>query len=38
MIRADGRVAHQKVAEVMSACHAAGIGRILFSVREVADE
>lgn len=38
MIRADGRVPHQKVAEVMSACHAAGIGRILFSVREVADE
>ena len=38
MIRADGRVEHQKVAEVMSACHAAGIGRILFSVREVADE
>lgn len=38
MIRADGRVAHQKVAEVMSACHAAGIGRILFSVREVSEE
>ena len=38
MIRADGRVEHQKVAEVMSACHAAGIGRILFSVREVAEE
>ena len=38
MIRADGRVPHQKVAEVMSACHAAGIGRILFSVREVAEE
>lgn len=38
MIRADGRVPHQRVAEVMSACHAAGIGRILFSVREVADE
>ena len=38
MIRADGRVAHQKVAEVMSACHAAGIGRILFSVREVSAE
>ena len=38
MIRADGRVAHQKVAEVMSACHAAGIGRILFSVREVSGE
>ena len=38
MIRADGRVQHQKVAEVMSACHAAGIGRILFSVREIADE
>ena len=38
MIRADGRVEHQKVAEVMSACHAAGIGRILFSVREVSDE
>jgi len=38
MIRADGRVPHQKVAEVMSACHAAGIGRILFSVREVSDE
>jgi biopolymer transport protein ExbD len=37
MIRADGRVPHQKVAEVMSACHAAGIGRILFSVREVTD-
>lgn len=34
-IRADGRVQHQKVAEVMSACHAAGISRILFSVREV---
>ena len=38
MIRADGRVEHQKVAEVMSACHAAGIGRILFSVREISDE
>jgi biopolymer transport protein ExbD len=38
MIRADGRVPHQKVAEIMSACHAAGIGRILFSVREVAEE
>lgn len=38
MIRADGRVEHQKVAEVMSACHAAGIGRILFSVREVSEE
>lgn len=38
MIRADGRVPHQKVAEVMSACHAAGVGRILFSVRELADE
>ena len=38
MIRADGRVPHQKVAEVMSACHAAGISRILFSVKEVADE
>jgi biopolymer transport protein ExbD len=38
MIRADGRVAHQKVAEVMSACHAAGIGRILFSVREASEE
>ena len=38
MIRADGRVPHQKVAEVMSACHAAGIGRILFSVREVSEE
>lgn len=38
MIRADGRVPHQKVAEVISACHAAGIGRILFSVREVSQE
>jgi biopolymer transport protein ExbD len=37
MIRADGRVPHQKVAEVMSACHAAGISRILFSVREVVE-
>lgn len=38
MIRADGRVPHQKVAEVISACHAAGIIRILFSVRELAEE
>ena len=34
MIRADGRVPHQKVAEIMSACHAAGIGHVTFSVRE----
>ena len=38
MIRADGRVPHQKVAEVMSACHAVGIGRITFSVRETVGE
>ena len=37
-IRADGRVPHQKVAEVMSACHAAGIGHVTFSVREVSGE
>jgi biopolymer transport protein ExbD len=37
-IRADGRVPHQKVAEAMSACHAAGIGKITFSVREAAGE
>ncbi len=37
-IRADGRVPHQKVSEAMSACHAAGIGKITFSVREAAGE
>ena len=37
-IRADGRVPHQNVAEAMSACHAAGIGRIMFSVHEAAGE
>ena len=36
-IRADGRVPHQRVAEAMSACHAAGISRIMFSVRESAE-
>jgi biopolymer transport protein ExbD len=36
LIRADGRATHQMVADVMSACHAAGIGHIVFSVREIA--
>jgi biopolymer transport protein ExbD len=35
VIRADGRTTHQKVADVMSACHAAGIVHIIFSVREI---
>ena len=36
-IRADGRITHQRVADVMSACHASGIGRIVFAVREAAE-
>lgn len=35
IIRADGRTTHQRVADIMSACHASGISRILFSVRQV---
>ena len=35
IIRADGRTTHQRVADVMSACHQSGISRILFSVRDV---
>jgi biopolymer transport protein ExbD len=38
VIRADGRATHQKVADVMSACNAAGIGKIMFSVRETGGE
>ena len=35
IVRADGRTTHQHVADVMSACHAAGIAHIVFSVKEV---
>lgn len=38
VIRADGRTTHQSVADVMSACQAAGIGKIMFSVREVGEK
>ena len=34
VIRGDGRVAYQRVAEVMSACEAAGISHLAVSVRE----
>ena len=34
LIRGDGRVVYQKVAEVMSACETAGVKRIAVSVRE----
>lgn len=35
LIRADGRTTHQKVADVLSLCHAAGISRIRYSVQEL---
>lgn len=38
IIRADGRTTHQRVADVMSACHQSGINRILFSVKDVGSE
>jgi len=38
VIRADGRVPHQRVADVMSACNAAGITRLSISVRETGAE
>ncbi len=38
IIRGDGRVLYQKVAEVMSACEAAGISRLAVSVRQAAME
>ena len=34
IIQADGRATHQVVADVMSACHAAGIARIVFKVQQ----
>jgi biopolymer transport protein ExbD len=35
IIRGDGRVAYQRVAEVMSACEAAGVRHLAVSVREM---
>ena len=38
VIRGDGRVAYQRVAEVMSACESAGISHLAVSVHETRQE
>ena len=38
LIRGDGQVFYQKVAEVMSACEEAGVNRLAVSVRELLEQ